>query len=90
MSIFKEMHPKWQFDSWREYYELKRMLSEAIERGHVEIIPAIKGRQIPRDVTWYREKETGVIYSLGIPDPPARGRWMPVDIEDFVPKGPAQ
>jgi hypothetical protein len=69
MSIFEEMHPSWQFDSWRDFNELKRMLAEAISRGHVEITPATKVR--PNE-QWFREKETGVIYALSTPEPPAR------------------
>jgi len=32
---------------------------------------------------WYREKETGVIYRLVPPDPPAEGSLEEVDIEDL-------
>jgi len=83
MSIFEEMHPFRHFNSWREFHELKRMLEEAISRGHVEIIPAINRWQLPVDEQWFREKETDVIYSLITPEPPARGGWQRIDIEDL-------
>ncbi len=63
------------------------MLSEAIDRGYVEVVPAIKRREVPVDETWYREKETGEIYSLITPNPPARGGWEYVDIEGLRPSG---
>lgn len=89
MSIFREMHMFRQFDSWRDFYELKRMLGEAIERGYVEEVPMRRVRKVRRTENWYRDKETGEIYSLIPPEPPARGAWEPVDIEDFGEPGNA-
>lgn len=82
MSVFQEMYPSRQFDSWHDFEELKRMLSEAIDRGFVEEINVIKSREVPRTENWYRDKETGEIYSLIPPEPPARGSWVAVDIRD--------
>jgi len=81
MSIFDEMYPYGQFDSWRDFDEVKRMLGEAISHGFVEEVPVMKKREVPRTENWYRDKETGDIYSLIPPEPPARGGWERVDQE---------
>lgn len=61
------------------------MLGEAIERGHVEIVTPLRHpRQIPHEEYWYRDKETGEIYRMSPPDPPARGVWEPVDLDDYI------
>jgi hypothetical protein len=83
MSIFEEMHPFRNFDSPQQFSELKRMLGEAISRGHLELIPVIRRWEVRVDEEWYREKETGAIYSLVAPDPPANGWWERVDIDSF-------
>lgn len=83
MSIFEEMYPYRQFDSWRDFDELKRTLAESISRGFVEEVPVMKTNEVPRTENWYRDKETGEIYSLIPPEPPARGAWEPVDIEEL-------
>jgi hypothetical protein len=83
MSIFEEMHPFRNFDSRRQFSELKRMLGEAIDRGHVEVIPVIRRSEVPVAEEWYREKQTGVIYSLVLPDPPIPPSWERVDIDSF-------
>jgi hypothetical protein len=77
------MHSFRQFNSRREFDGLKRMLGEAISRGHVEIIPAMNRWQVPVDEQWFREKETGVIYSLMSPEPPTRGGWERINTEDL-------
>ena len=83
MSIFKEMYPHEQFDSWRDFTELQRMLAESIARGRVEEVPVIKKHPMVRVVNWYRDKGSGEIYSLKPPDFPARGIWEKVDVEDL-------
>lgn len=83
MSIFQEMYPYRQFGSWRDFDELKRMLGEAIDRGFVEEVDVMKVREVPRTENWYREKETGEIYSLIPPEPPAQGSWEPVDVQEL-------
>jgi hypothetical protein len=83
MSIFKEMHAQWQFDSQRDFAELQRMLEEAINRGHVEEVPVMVTREVRITENWYRDKETGEIYSLVPPDPPARGSWQRIDPEEL-------
>jgi hypothetical protein len=82
MSIFEEMYPFRQFNSWRDFDELKRMLAQAIERGFVEV-PVMIRKEVPRTENWYRDKESGDIYALIPPEPPARGSWEKVDIEDL-------
>jgi hypothetical protein len=59
------------------------MLSEAIRRGFVEEIPVSRRSNMSSEEKWYRDKETEVVYSLVPPDPPAKGLWIRVDIEDF-------
>jgi hypothetical protein len=91
MTIFEEMHPFRRINSWYEFNELKRMLGEAIKRGHVEVIPVIRRWEAQADENWYREKETGIIFSLITPDPPAPGAWERIKIEDLKPgEGPSQ
>jgi len=87
MSIFYDMHQRNSFDSWRDFTEVQRMVKEAIERGFVEEIPVSIVRPLPSSETWYREKATGEIYSLAEPNPPARGSWVPIHIDDFVSGG---
>ena len=82
-SVFEEMHPFRHFNSWREFDELKRMLAEAISRGFVEEVPVMGSDRMRRFEKWYRDKETGVIYSLAEPNPPAQGAWEQVDIEEL-------
>ena len=85
MGIFKDMHELRHFESDRQHRELRRMLSEAIERGYVEQIPVGKRHPFCFDVEWYRDKETGEIYSLMAPDERIRGHWEKVDLEDLSP-----
>ncbi len=92
MSIFKQMHEQRIFNTLREYQELKRMLSEAIERGHVEAFPVLKPSRFLPTEQWFRDKETGEIYRLIEPDEVVRqGSWMNVDPSDLVdPNEPVQ
>lgn len=76
------------FASDWEYRELRRMLSEAVSRGYVEQIPVMKKQNrfpLPRE--WYRDKETGEIYSLLAPEGKIRGSWDKVDPQDLVESG---
>jgi hypothetical protein len=85
MSIFYDMHPNRSFQSTWDFEEVKRMLREAIERGHVEIITPLKHpKWIPHEEYWYRDKETGEIYRMSPPYPPVRGLWEPVDLDDYI------
>jgi hypothetical protein len=87
MTIFTEMHETREIGSQRDFEELKRMLSEAISRGYVEQIPVMKpNRFLPRQ-TWYRDRETGQIYSL-VPPGDRGGWWAEVDPEDL--RGPGE
>jgi hypothetical protein len=83
MSIFKEMHPYWQFDSLREFTELQRMLMEAINRGYIEEVPVMNKHPMLSTEKWYRDEQTGEIFCLVPPDFPARGSWLKVDTEDL-------
>jgi hypothetical protein len=83
MSVFEEMHPGDRFESLRDYNELKRMLSETIERGFVEEVPVMITRTVPMVERWYRDKETGEIYSLIPPEAPSRGAWERVELKDL-------
>jgi hypothetical protein len=84
MGIFSDMHEKRRFDSDWEYRELRRMLSEAISGGYVEHIPVMKPDRFSPDEEWYRDKETGEIYSLVGPEEKMRGQWERVDPGDIV------
>ena len=57
MGIFKEMYDGRHFENERDYRELLRMLSEAIDRGYVEQIPVMNPIWSMGEV-WLREKET--------------------------------
>jgi len=87
MGIFKEMFEMRRFNSDWEYRELRRMLLEAISRGFVERMPVMKPHRFLRNEEWYREKETGEIYSLVPPEEKSRGQWIRVDPEDLVEPG---
>ena len=89
MSIFDEMHDKNHFDSIREFDQLRRMLSEAIERGYVEEVPVfLTGRnRIPGPSHWYRDRESGEIYSLSAPEAPSTGSWEKVGMEELKKSG---
>lgn len=86
MTIFKEMHEQRVVTPGWDYRELLRMLSEAIARGHVEQVPVMKPHRYAPRRCWYREKETGQIYSL---DPPGErpGLWEEVDLKDLIEPG---
>jgi hypothetical protein len=87
MGIFNEMYEMRLFNSDWEYRELKRMLSEAMSRGHVEQVPVMKPHRFLPDEEWYRDKETGEIYSLVPPEEKIRGHWLKIDPEDLVKRG---
>jgi len=82
MAIFKDMHESREIGSRRDFEELQRMLSEAISRGYVEQVPVMKPSPFLSRQTWYRDKETGQIYSLVPPDDRG-GWWAEVDPEDL-------
>jgi hypothetical protein len=84
MGIFQEMHELRLFNSDWEYRELKRMLSESISRGYVEQIPVMKPQRWVPNEEWYRDKETGEIYSLVPPEEKDRGQWIKIDAEDLI------
>lgn len=86
MTIFKEMHEAREISSQGDYHELLRMLSEAIARGHVEQVPVMKPHPYAPRQAWYREKATGVIYSLYPPDERA-GWWAEIDPSDLIAPG---
>jgi hypothetical protein len=86
VGIFKEMHEQREVSSVHDYRNLRRMLSEAISRGCVEQIPVIKPHPLAPHREWYRDKETGQIYSLDPPD--ERGDWWTeVDMDDLIEPG---
>jgi hypothetical protein len=86
VGIFKEMHETRVVSPGFDYGELRRMLSEAISRGYVEQIPVMKPHRFAPAREWYRDKETGQIYSL---DPPGErpGWWVEVDLNDLTEPG---
>lgn len=66
-----------------EFHELQRMLSEVIARGYVEEVPVMATGGIPGPDAWYRDKETGEIYSLSAPEPPSNGNWEKVETDEL-------
>jgi hypothetical protein len=87
MGVFKEMHEGRHFESFRDYAELRRTLSEAISRGCVEQIPVMKPILSSRDEEWFRDKETGEMYCLVAPGEQSWGWWTRIDKEDLVCPG---
>jgi len=86
VGIFKDMHETREIGSQRDFKELQRMLSEAISCGSVEQVPVMKPSRFLPTQTWYRDKETGQIYSLVPPDDRG-GWWAEVDPEDLIEPG---
>lgn len=81
MGTFKKIHAVRVVNPGSDHDELLRMLSEAISRGYVEQIPVTKPHPHAPNLTWYRDKKTGQIYSL---DPPGQlpGWWTEVHRRD--------
>jgi len=87
MGIFRDMHETRHFATDWEYRELRRMLSEAMSRGYVEQIPVMNPHRYAPRREWFRDKETGEIYSLDPPEEKSRGWWERVAPEDIVAPG---
>lgn len=83
MGIFREMYDGRQFPSESEYGELQRTLSEAVAGGAVERIPVIRRNRSFTSEQWFRDKQTGEIYSLIRPEERIRGQWARVDLDKY-------
>lgn len=83
MNIFQEMFDRTKFESLREFTELQRMLSQATERGYVEEVPVAVKREVSQVERWYKDKETGDVYSLIPPEAAARGYWGPIPLDEY-------
>ena len=84
MSIFKEICEYRTIGSPEVYRELQRKLSIAISRGWVEHqVPVMKPHPMTPTETWYRDTETGQIYSL-LPFDERPGSWTEVDPKDLI------
>jgi hypothetical protein len=83
MNVFREMFDNDKFESLRDFTELQRMLRQAIERGYVEEVPVTLKREVSQVEHWYRDNETGDIYSLIPPESAARGWWGPVNLDEY-------
>ena len=81
MSILREMYGNTQLPSDCDYRELRRMLSDALAAGRVEKVPVIKRNRYFPGEQWFRDKETGEIYSLIKPEERILGRWAKVDLD---------
>jgi hypothetical protein len=86
MGIFKEIHELRTVGSPEDCRELRRKLSVAISRGWVEQVPVMKPHPLARNETWYRDTETGQIFSLH-PFDERPGLWMEVDPKDLIEPG---
>lgn len=83
MGILREIYSSSQFSSDAEYGELQQTLAKAIAGGFVERVPVRKhNRHFSREL-WFRDKETGEIYSLIQPEERIRGRWAKVDVDSY-------
>ena len=60
------------------------MIAEAITRGFVEPIPALRQSRFNPREEWYRDKETGEIYRLLEPGERGGGSWVRIDPEDLI------
>jgi len=83
MSLFEEMHPAGYIESASSFDDLRKALSDAIAAGRIEEVPVMKKHPMIMIINWYRDKETGEIYSLIPPDFPARGIWEKINIDDL-------
>lgn len=86
MEIFKEIHDLRIISSPADCRELQRKLSVAISRGWVEQIPVMKPHPLEPDEAWYRDKETGQVFSLH-PFNERPGLWMEVDLNELIEPG---
>lgn len=78
MGTFNELGDM-QFPSDSEFTEWWQMLSEAMAHGQLEKVRVIKRNQYFPAEQWFRDTETGEIYSLIKPHDRMRGRWARVD-----------
>jgi len=83
MGILREIYGSSQFSSDAEYGELQHTLSNAIAGGFVERVPVRKRNRHFSGEKWFRDKETGEIYSLIQPEERIRGRWARVDVDSY-------
>ena len=60
------------------------MLAEAMNGGYVEKIAVMKPHPFVSTEEWYRDKETGEIYSLVPPEDKMRGHWEKVNLESLI------
>ena len=79
MTIFKEMHASPSFGGWRDYNELVRMIGEARDRGHISEIKPSSDVPHGHFERWFLEHESGIVFRLLEPDPPAAGEWSEVE-----------
>lgn len=86
MSIFKEIHELRTVGSPAACRELQRKLAVAIAKGWIEQIAVMKRHPMAPNETWYRDKETGQVYSLH-PFDERPGLWMEVDLNDLIEPG---
>ena len=56
-------------------------------RGYVEQIPVLKRNRFLPTEEWYRDKETGEVYSLVGPEERIRGHWSKIDPQDLLNPG---
>ena len=78
-----EMCGNRQFPSDLEYSEFRQMLSEALANGQIERVPVIKRNRSFAGEQWFRDRETGEIYSLIKPQERIRGRWAKLDRDSY-------
>jgi hypothetical protein len=83
MAVFNKLWPTGQFPSDAEFSELWETLSQAMAEGHIEKVPVIKRHRYFPTEQWFRDKETGEIYSLIKPQERIRGRWAKVERERY-------
>jgi hypothetical protein len=80
MSIFEEMHSSPEFGSWVDYEDLLRQLDAVIARGLVKEITPSSDLRHGWSERWFIENQSGVVFRLLSPDPPARGEWFEVEL----------
>jgi len=83
MGILNKIYTNSQFASDSEFSDLWQTLSQAMAEGQIEKVPVIKRRRYFPAEQWFRDKETGEIYSLITPQERIRGRWGKVDRERY-------
>jgi hypothetical protein len=90
MSVFSDMYPLRVIASHRDFQEIERMLSEAMDRGYVREV--VVSRELPPNhlyshvpERWFLDPESGEAYSLTVPRERSSGYRERLDLDSIQP-----